>query len=66
MDQPQHTETPESLAPKLLALLNSHWITQALYVAAELGLPDLLASGPQNSTSLAQATGVHALGSGHL
>jgi hypothetical protein len=59
MDQIQHTETPESLAPRLLALLNSHWITQTLYVAAELGLPDLLASGPQSSASLAQATGVH-------
>src|SRR6516162_8443819 len=59
MDQPQHAETPESLAPRLLALLNSHWITQTLYVAAELGLPDLLASGPQSSASLAQATGVH-------
>src|SRR5215470_13657875 len=60
MDQPQNTETPESLAPRLLALLHSHRITQTLYVAAELGLPDLLASGPQSSASLAQATGVHA------
>ena len=60
MDQPQHTETPESLAPRLLVLLISHWITQTLSVAAELGLPDLLASGPQSSASLAQATGVHA------
>jgi hypothetical protein len=41
-------------------MINSHWITQALSVAAELGLPDLLASGPQSSTSLAQARGVHA------
>jgi hypothetical protein len=41
-------------------MLNSNWVTQALYVATELGLPDLLASGPQSSASLAQATGVHA------
>jgi hypothetical protein len=41
-------------------MINSNWITQALYVTAQLGLPDFLASGPQTSESLAQATGVHA------
>jgi hypothetical protein len=60
MDQPQNPKTPESLATRLLEMLNSHWITQALYVAAELGLPDLLAPGPQSSASLAQAMSVHA------
>jgi hypothetical protein len=60
MDQSQSTRTPESLALRLLALFNSNWIPQALYVAAELGLPDLLANGPQSSESLAQARGVHA------
>ena len=60
MDQPQNTETPESLALRLLAMINRNWTTQALYVTAELGLPDLLASGLQSSEHLAQATGVHA------
>lgn len=60
MDQPQSTSTPESLALRLRAMINSNWITQALYVTAQLGLPDVLASGPQTSESLAQATGVHA------
>ena len=60
MDQPQSTSTPESLALRLRAMINSNWITQALYVAAQLGLPDLLASGPQTSEHLAQATGAHA------
>jgi hypothetical protein len=60
MDQPQRTSTPESLALRLHALINSNWITQALSVAAQLGLPDLLASGPKTSAHLAQATGVHA------
>ena len=46
MDQPQSTSTPESLVLRLRAMINSHWITQALYVAAELALPDLLASWP--------------------
>jgi orsellinic acid C2-O-methyltransferase len=60
MEQPQSPRTPESLALRLLAMCNSHWITQALYVAAELGLPDLLANGPKSSASLAQALEVHA------
>ena len=60
MDQPQSTSTPESLALRLRAMINSNWITQALYVAAQLGLPDLLASGPKTSEHLAQATGAHA------
>lgn len=41
-------------------MINSNWITSALYVAAELNLPDLLTSGPKTSAHLAQATGVHA------
>jgi hypothetical protein len=60
MDQPQRTSTLESLALRLHAMLNSNWITQSLSVAAQLGLPDLLASGPKSSKSLAQVTGVHA------
>src|SRR5262245_57529738 len=60
MDQSQSINTPESLAPRLLAMINSNWITQALSVAAQLGLPDLLASGPQTSEHLAPVTGVHA------
>jgi hypothetical protein len=43
-----------------MAMVNSYWITQALSVATQLGLPDLLASGPQTSAHLAQAAGVHA------
>jgi hypothetical protein len=49
MDQPQSPRTPESLALRLRAMINSNWITQALYVTAQLGLPDLLASGPQTA-----------------
>jgi hypothetical protein len=36
MDQPQRTSTPESLAMRLHAMINSNWITQALSVAAQL------------------------------
>ena len=37
-----------------------------LYVAAQLSLPDLLASGPKTSEHLAQAMGVHAPSLHHL
>jgi ubiquinone/menaquinone biosynthesis C-methylase UbiE len=56
MDQSQSTSTPESLASRLVAMVNSYWITQALSVAAQFNLPDLLASGAQTSAQLAQAT----------
>jgi orsellinic acid C2-O-methyltransferase len=60
MEQRHSLSTPESLALRLRAMIESNWITQALYVTAQLGLPDLLASGPQTSASLSQATGAHA------
>lgn len=44
-------------------MVKSFWVTQALYVAAKLGVPDLLASGPRTSEELAEAaeaTGVAA------
>jgi len=44
----------------LWQLINSNWITQAIYVFAELGLGDQLAGGPKTSQELAAATGVHA------
>jgi SAM-dependent methyltransferase len=44
----------------LLDLLNGYRVTQALYVAARLGIADRLADGPQGSEELARATGAHA------
>jgi O-methyltransferase domain/Dimerisation domain len=41
----------------LISMTSSHWITQAVYVAAKLGLADLLADGSRSSTQLADATG---------
>jgi hypothetical protein len=40
----------------LLDLLNGYRVTQALYVAARLGIADRLAGGPQGSEELARAT----------
>ncbi|MGH3936295.1 MAG: methyltransferase [Pseudonocardiaceae bacterium] len=43
----------------LISMTSSHWVTQAVYVAAKLGLADLLADGSRSSAQLADATGTH-------
>jgi orsellinic acid C2-O-methyltransferase len=44
---------------RLLALINAHWTTQTVSVAAQLRLPELLRDGPQTADVLAQATRSH-------
>jgi hypothetical protein len=44
----------------LRRLINGYQITQAVHVAAVLGIADLLADGPRTSDELAEATGTHA------
>lgn len=44
----------------LYQLASAHYVSQALYVAAELGIADLLANDPQTPDALATATGTHA------
>ena len=44
---------------QLQFLMSGHWITQAIGVAADLGIADLLSDGPKTSGELAQATGSH-------
>ncbi|HSF29246.1 MAG TPA: methyltransferase dimerization domain-containing protein [Candidatus Tectomicrobia bacterium] len=51
--------SPLAAPQTLLALINGHWTTQVLYVAAKLGLADLLAAGLQSADALAQATATH-------
>jgi len=41
-------------------MLTGYWTSQALYVAAKLGIPDLLTRGPCTAEDLAQAAKVHA------
>ncbi len=41
-------------------LLDGYWKTQAIYVAAKLGLADLLKDGPRSADDLAAATKTHA------
>ena len=45
---------------ELMRLTTGHWITAAIYVAAKLGIADLLQGGPVNCTELAQSTGTDA------
>ncbi|MBX6314896.1 MAG: methyltransferase, partial [Isosphaeraceae bacterium] len=54
---PDSSSSPrDQIARKIIGF----WISQMIYVAARLGLADLLASGPRSAEDLAQATGTHA------
>ena len=62
----RRTESPSAAVPqdddvrtRLLSLINANWTTQALSVAAQLRLPELLRDGPQTVDFLAQATQCH-------
>jgi hypothetical protein len=44
----------------MLQMIQGFWISRAIYVAAKLGIPDLLNGGPQSSKDLALATRTHA------
>ena len=41
---------------RLLSLINANWTTQAVSVATQLRLPELLRDGPQTADALEQAT----------
>ncbi len=52
---PTHAEMAE-----LFRLISGYRVSQALYVVATLGIPDLLTDGPRDSDELAQVTGMQA------
>ncbi|GAC1357393.1 MAG: methyltransferase [Ktedonobacteraceae bacterium] len=53
--------TNDSPPPLILQqLIQGFEVTQCIYVAAKLGIADLLKDGPHSSEELAQATGTHA------
>ncbi len=62
MTQPNALDAVESAptARRLLDIVNGSWMSQATYVAAHLGIPDLLAARAQSSEELARSTGAHA------
>ena len=51
-------ELPPPMA--LFQMVTGYYISRAIYVAATLGIADLLAHGSQPSSALAKATGTHA------
>src|SRR2546421_12159146 len=55
---PALTTLPPPIA--LFNLTTGHWTTQAIFVAAELGIADLLRDGAKSSGELAQSAGVNA------
>jgi hypothetical protein len=63
MSKQDNLQNPKSMTPPeaLLQMLTSSWISQAIYVAAQLGIADLLKDGSKSSSDLAKATGSHAL-----
>lgn len=59
MSSPEILKEPRP-SEVILQMLTGKWITQALSVAATLGVADLLAGGPQSVEQLATATSTHA------
>jgi hypothetical protein len=49
-----------------MGLTSGYWKSQALYVAAKLGIADLLRDGPQSPDDLARVTGTHPRGLARL
>ena len=52
------TDIPPPVA--MLQLISGFWISRAIYIAAKLGIADLLRDGPRTAAELAAATGAHA------
>jgi SAM-dependent methyltransferase len=50
------TKTNAEAAQQLLRQMTGGWVTQAIYVASELGIADLLIAGPRTAGELAEQT----------
>src|SRR5579885_2961419 len=57
--EPQVTPDLQAAAALFGSWAAGFRLSQATLVATKLGIPDLLADGPQGSVDLAQATGAH-------
>jgi hypothetical protein len=62
MSQPREAgDVPQVEAQAVLhQMTNGYWATQIIYVAAKLGIADLLDNGPQGIRALAESTETHA------
>jgi hypothetical protein len=54
----QVNQTPPPI--QMLQFISGFWISRCIYVAAKLGIPDLIKDGPKSAEELAAATGAHA------
>jgi len=59
MIQGVSTNHSSSRRMTLLQMMTGHWVTQAIYVAAKLGIADLLVKGPLSCEDLAARTRTH-------
>jgi hypothetical protein len=59
MNPQEQLATTHQMSPRqiLAQMLTGYWTSQALYVAAKLGIADLVEAGPKPADELAQATG---------
>jgi hypothetical protein len=55
-----NTKDENPSPPVLFQMATGYWVSQAIYVAAKLGIADLLIDGPQSCVALATATGTDA------
>src|SRR5215210_4668643 len=58
-----HSPDPSVTAPPwaLLHMINGAWVAQAIFVAAKLGIADMLRDGPKSLRVLSEPSGAHAL-----
>jgi hypothetical protein len=52
--------TPAAAPAQLLQMMTGYWVTQTVYVAAKLGIADLLSDGPLSCDDMAVKSGTHA------
>jgi predicted O-methyltransferase YrrM len=52
---------PSTPGDELVRLFRGFWVSRAIYIAAQLGIADLLADGPRTVAQLATTTKTHAL-----
>lgn len=59
--QPRPTDAGADPPPvALLQMMTGYWVSQSVYIAAKLGIADLLVDGPRSAEDLATATRTHA------
>jgi len=58
--KPAERESPPPSASSVFPMITAYMTSQVIYVAARLGIAELLADGAQSGDELARATGTHA------